>query len=104
MHAQKNDKIYIFGDKTMGSYISKIISPRSPIVEQSDGGLEEFQSRYVEENLLGEGEFGKVKLFYEMKINTLRVAKESGKGAQFKGNSFYCAYSADVLLRPTSAK
>lgn len=83
----------------MGSCLSKVTAPRSPIVERSDGGLNEYQARYIEDHVVGEGAFGKVRLCHDMKTNAVCAVKELIKGVQFKDNTLYTPVKPDILLR-----
>lgn len=83
----------------MGSCLSKVTAPRTPIVEKSDGGLNDYQARYIEDRVIGEGEYGKVKICHDMKTNEVCAVKELVKGVQFKDNTLYSPVKPHILLR-----
>jgi len=74
------------------------------ILSQTDGGLEDYQKRWLEEaRVLGEGEFGVVKMVHD---TTLASADDSNrpyackilrKGYQYKDNVIYSPIKPDVL-------
>jgi len=44
------------------------LSGAGTFIEQSDGGEEEFHNRFIEDRILGEGEFGVVTLVHDLKV------------------------------------
>lgn len=84
----------------MGNCLSR--TP-SQLIEQSNGGEKEFHERYVEEQVLGEGEFGQVKLVYPIGKDgrpeeaTPYACKTLRKGAVFKDNTLYTPIKPEIL-------
>jgi len=90
--------VHAFRQNKMGSCLSKVTAPQE-IVEKSDGTFADYQARYIEDRIIGEGEFGKVKLCHDMKTNLACAMKELVKGVQFKDNTLFSPVKPDVLLR-----
>jgi hypothetical protein len=74
------------------------------LIDSPDGNEEAFHSRFIEDRVLGEGEFGVVKLVYDMKestpdgpTNTALACKTLRKGVQFKDNTLYAPMKPDIL-------
>ena len=77
------------------------------LIEQTDGDGRDFQDRFEEQTVLGEGEFGTVKLVQEVrKQNVQSTVSPSGssyackvtpKGAVFKHNTLYAPIKPDQL-------
>jgi len=73
------------------------------LIEQANGGEKEFHANYVEEHVLGEGEFGQVKLVHRIgadgkpEENTPYACKTLRKGAVFKDNTLYTAIKPEIL-------
>jgi calcium-dependent protein kinase len=71
------------------------------IVPENDGGEEAYHSRFLEDKLLGEGEFGVVKLVVDMRANNGEGApaacKTLRKGLVFKDNVLYSPLKPEVL-------
>lgn len=70
-------------------------------IENPDGDEKEFHSRYIEDRVLGEGEFGVVKLVHDMREpdeskNTM-ACKTLRKGVVFKANTLYAPLKPEVL-------
>jgi calcium-dependent protein kinase len=73
----------------------------SNIIEKSDGGEEEYHKRFLEDALLGAGEFGEVKMVHDM-LNKSRGAeplacKALKKGVVFKDNTLYTPMKPEIL-------
>lgn len=71
------------------------------IVPESDGGEDAYHSRFLEDKLLGEGEFGVVTLVVDMKANNGEggpaACKTLRKGMVFKDNVLYSPLKPEVL-------
>lgn len=102
-------------------------SGAAQILEYTDGGEEEYHTQFIEDEVLGEGEFGTVYLVHEVaireasrhgkrpplkmkkvidKANEVRDAdcsslacKTLRKGFQFKNNELYAPMDPDILRR-----
>ena len=63
------------------------------LIESTDGGEEAYHKRYMEGEVLGEGEFGQVRLVHDMTQsrdqNTPYASKLLKKGMVFKDNTLY---------------
>ena len=63
------------------------------LIEVTDGGEESYHKRYMEGEVLGEGEFGQVRLVHDMTQgqdqNTPYASKVLKKGMVFKDNTLY---------------
>ncbi len=73
----------------------------APIVEGPDGNEQDFHNRYIEDRVLGEGEFGVVKLVHDMREpdetkNTM-ACKVLRKGVVFKGTRD-CLFSLSLSM------
>ena len=86
---------------TMGACLSG--GGGAPIIQNPDGNEQDFHNRYIEDRVLGEGEFGVVKLVHDMSQpgggggeNSL-ACKTLRKGVQFKDNTLYAPLKAEVL-------
>lgn len=73
------------------------------ILSDADGDQEAYEKRFVEDRVLGQGEFGVVKLVHE-KANGTESVKTAGyacktlrKGAVFKDNVLYAAMPVEIL-------
>jgi len=70
-------------------------------IEGNDGGEEQFHSRFLEDKVLGEGQFGVVKLVHDMKANRgegeTMACKILRKGVVFKDNVLYTPLKPEVL-------
>lgn len=87
----------------------------SQLIEEIDGGEDEYHARFLEDRVLGEGEFGVVTLVRDMKGGGERaimmeqnhdVANEDSmacktlrKGVVFKDNTLYAPVKGEVLQR-----
>ena len=85
----KNPKLLFEDILTMGNCLFGGAG-LSPIVDHADGNEQDFHNRYIEDRVLGEGEFGVVKLVHDMREpdeskNTL-ACKVLRKGVVFKGS------------------
>lgn len=86
---------------TMGCAASAIAGGN--ILEKADGGKEAFDARFTEDRVLGEGEFGQVKLVIETlaggqeKPKAMYACKTLRKGPVFKDNTLYPPLPADLL-------
>ena len=69
---------------------------RSHMIEQPDGDEEAFHARFLEDQTLGEGEFGVVKLVHD-KQDTPYACKILRKGVTFKDNTIYSPIKPEVL-------
>jgi hypothetical protein len=74
----------------MGACLS---SAPKQLIESTDGGEEAYHKRYMEGEVLGEGEFGQVRLVHDMTQghdqNTPYASKILKKGMVFKDNTLY---------------
>jgi len=70
---------------------------KPPIIPKADGGEEDFHNLYLEDKLLGEGEFGMVKMVHDMKTNNVCAVKILRKGVVFKDNVLYAPLKQEVL-------
>jgi len=73
----------------------------SALIESPDGDENDFHSRYIEDRVLGEGEFGVVKLVHDMREpdeskNTM-ACKVLRKGVVFKDNTIYAPLKPGIL-------
>lgn len=63
------------------------------LIEQTDGGEDAYHKRYMEGEILGEGEFGQVRMVHDMtqgkEDNTPYASKLLRKGMVFKDNTLY---------------
>ena len=71
------------------------------IIESPDGNEQDFHNRYIEDRVLGEGEFGVVKLVHDMREpdeskNTM-ACKVLRKGVVFKDNTIYAPLKPHIL-------
>jgi calcium-dependent protein kinase len=86
----------------------------SSLIEMSDGGEREYHERFIEDRVLGEGEFGVVTLIHDMKgCGPMERSRGGGNGANedsmacktlrkgvvFKDNTLYAPVKAEVLQR-----
>jgi calcium/calmodulin-dependent protein kinase I len=84
----------------------------SKLVEDSDGGEDEYHARFLEDRVLGEGEFGVVTLVHDMKTGGERAVENLGatnedsmacktlrKGIVFKDNTLHAPVKPEVLQR-----
>ncbi len=78
----------------MGGCLS---SGKPDLIEKTNGGEEDFYNLYLEDKLLGEGEFGQVKLVHNMKTNQVGAVKILRKGIVFKDNVVYSPLKPAVL-------
>ena len=78
----------------MGGCLS---SSKPDFIPKTDGGEEDFHNLYLEDKLLGEGEFGQVKLVHDMKTNHVCAVKILRKGIVFKDNVVYAPLKPEVL-------
>jgi serine/threonine protein kinase len=84
------------------------------LIENSNGGEDEYHARFIEDRILGEGEFGVVTLVHDMKGGGERALYNVGKtssnedsmacktlrkGVVFKDNTLYAPIKAEVLQR-----
>jgi serine/threonine protein kinase len=83
---------------TMGGCFS--IGGGNPLIADLDGNEQDFHNRFIEDRVLGQGEFGVVNLVHDMKSNGMNNAmacKVLRKGAQFRHNTIYSALKPEVL-------
>jgi calcium-dependent protein kinase len=78
----------------MGACLS---STQPAIIEKTNGGEEDFYNLYLEDKLLGQGEFGQVKLVHNMKTHQVCAVKILRKGIVFKDNVVYSPLKPHVL-------
>lgn len=78
----------------MGGCLS---SSKPNIVENVNGGEESYHNVYLEDKLLGEGEFGMVKMVHDMRNNNVCAVKILRKGIVFKDNVVYSPLKPQVL-------
>lgn len=82
--------IHAFLSNIMGACFS---SAPKQLIENTDGGEEAYHKRYMEGEVLGEGEFGQVRLVHDMTQdkdqNTPYASKLLKKGMVFKDNTLY---------------
>mmetsp|Transcript_53649 Transcript_53649/g.130713 ORF Transcript_53649/g.130713 Transcript_53649/m.130713 type:complete len:819 (-) Transcript_53649:1308-3764(-) len=102
--------------KKMGGCISTATGA-AMLIENADGGEEDFHNRFLEDRVLGEGEFGVVKLVHDMKMaansanNNMMTGNGNGattdgtlackvirKGVQFKDNTLYPPLNPKILI------
>ena len=73
------------------------------LIEQTSGGEKEFHDAYFEDQVLGAGEFGEVKLVHKLgpdkkpQMETPLAMKTLKKGAVFKDNTLYSPIKPEVL-------
>ena len=82
----------------MGACLS---SNSEDFIQNNDGGEEAYHSRFLEDRVLGEGQFGVVKLVHDMKANEgegeLMASKVLRKGVVFKDNTLYTPLKPEVM-------
>ena len=98
--------------RKMGGCISTATGA-AMLIENADGGEEDFHNRFLEDRVVGEGEFGVVKLVHDMKAagNNSNMMTSNGaaadgtlackvvrKGVQFKDNTLYPPLNPKVLI------
>ncbi|KAL3904705.1 MAG: hypothetical protein SGILL_009963, partial [Bacillariaceae sp.] len=84
----------------------------SSLIEVNDGGEKDYHERFIEDRVLGEGEFGVVTLVHDMKGGHERSREIGGannedslacktlrKGVVFKDNTLYSPVKPEVLQR-----
>lgn len=79
---------------------SSALSGSIEILDRPDGDKDAFDARFTEDRVLGEGEFGQVKLVYEKQesaTKTMYACKTLRKGAVFKDNTLYPPLPPEVL-------
>lgn len=108
--------VSILSKSDMGGCLSGGSSGGGTYVDQIDGTDEDFHSRYFEDRVLGQGEFGVVKLIHDMQTsnganinNTINTNSSSAdhreplackiirKGMIFKDNTLYAPLKPEVL-------
>jgi serine/threonine protein kinase len=74
------------------------------ILEKSNGDQSAFDAMFVVDKVLGEGEFGQVKLVYKRQVQEQALQTQTSyackclrKGAQFKDNTLYPPLPVDTL-------
>ena len=69
------------------------------LIENPDGDEEAFHKRFLEDHVLGEGEFGVVKMIHDMKKqdNEPLACKTLRKGVVFKDNTLYAPLKPEIL-------
>ena len=77
------------------------------LIENTDGGEDAYHKRYMEGEVLGEGEFGQVRLVHDMAQdkdqNTPYASKLLKKGMVFKDNTLYSPIKVRRRLRKCSS-
>lgn len=101
----------------MGLCLSGMTAPKKPILEFSNGNEEEYRQRFVEDRVLGEGEFGVVKMVHRSNDVEHSTHGSNGhgsnsdeplavkilrKGVVFKDNTLYTPMKPEVLRRECS--
>ena len=97
--------IYVLEDflSNMGACLSR--GGGTPVIENPDGNEIDFHNRFLEDRVLGEGEFGIVKLVHDMKDtspsrdsnNSALACKTLRKGVVFKDNTLFAPLKPEVL-------
>ena len=83
----------------MGSCLSSVTGG-GPVLENPDGDLAAYVSRFEEQKVLGQGEFGVVKLVRDKKdSNATYASKTLRKGVVFKDNVIYPPMPPELLRR-----
>ena len=70
------------------------------LTENSNGNEKDFHTRFIEDRVLGEGEFGVVRLVYDMRADESENAmacKTLRKGVVFKDNTLYSPLKPEIL-------
>lgn len=69
------------------------------LIENPDGDEEAFHKRFLEDHVLGEGEFGVVKMVHDMRSqdNEPLACKTLRKGVVFKDNVLYSPLKPEIL-------
>ena len=68
------------------------------LIDSPDGDIDAFHERFIEEDVLGEGEFGVVKRVFETSNPKVALAcKTLKKGMVFKDNQLYPALPPEML-------
>lgn len=83
---------------TMGACLS--IGGGTPLIPDIDGNEQDFHSRFIEDRVLGEGEFGVVNLVHDMKApesENAMACKILRKGVVFKDGTIYTPLKPEVL-------
>eukprot|EP00934_Nitzschia_sp_Nitz4_P003188 Nitzschia sp. Nitz4//scaffold81_size91200//84479//86307//NITZ4_005003-RA/size91200-snap-gene-0.26-mRNA-1//1//CDS//3329558761//3178//frame0 len=85
---------------TMGNCLATGGGP-AHLIENPDGDEKEFHKRFLEDRVLGEGEFGVVKLVHDMsekdESKATLACKTLRKGVVFKDNTLYSPLKPEVL-------
>lgn len=86
----------------MGSCLSAMTAPRS-LLDDCDGNEADYNNKYLEDRVLGEGEFGTVKLVYSIENRNAppMAVKVLHKGVTFKDNVLYSPLKPTVLRLET---
>jgi serine/threonine protein kinase len=83
---------------TMGACLSR---GGAPLISDPDGIEQDFHNRFIEDRVLGEGEFGVVTLVHDMKAadenNNTLACKTLRKGVVFKDNTLYAPVKPEIL-------
>jgi calcium-dependent protein kinase len=71
------------------------------LIENIDGDEQDFHNRFIEDRVLGEGEFGVVTLVHDMKANdqnqNTMACKTLRKGVVFKDNTLFAPVKSEIL-------
>jgi calcium-dependent protein kinase len=85
----------------MGACASVVAGGGGTLLEKNDGDQAAYAARFIEDRVLGEGEFGQVKLVYEKSTEessrNMYACKTLRKGAVFKDNTLYPPLPAEIL-------
>ena len=83
---------------TMGACLSR---GSAPLINDPDGNEQDYHNRFIEDRVLGEGEFGTVTLVHDMKAadenNNALACKTLRKGVVFKDNTLYAPIKPEIL-------
>lgn len=71
------------------------------LLDKADGNEQEYHERYLEDQILGEGEFGQVKMVHDVKKKSDKslplASKVLRKGVVFKDNVLYSPLKPEIL-------
>lgn len=95
---QKTNRQRGHGRKKMGSCVSAITAPKKLILENVDGKETEYHEDFLEDTILGQGEFGIVKKVHPMNHSSKSMAvKILNKGMTFKDNTIFAPLSPESI-------
>jgi serine/threonine protein kinase len=83
----------------MGACLSAATGAVGMLIDNPDGDEEAFHKRFLEDHVLGEGEFGVVKMVHDMRSqeNEPLACKTLRKGVVFKDNVLYSPLKPEIL-------